>query len=98
MKKILLGLIAVAIIAAGGYFGFDFYAQRRVTRDVEAAFEQIRASGAKASHGKIAFDTKSRTLTISDIATESSAQSPVNVKIGSLTMTGLGQPDAARVS
>ncbi|NEU95180.1 hypothetical protein [Bradyrhizobium uaiense] len=98
MKKILLGLVAVAVIAAGGYFGLDFYAQRRVTRDVEAAFEQIRAGGAKASHGKIAFDTKSRTLTISDIATELGAQSPVNVKIASLTMTGLGQPDGARVS
>ncbi|WP_050627587.1 hypothetical protein [Bradyrhizobium viridifuturi] len=98
MKKILLGLIAVAVIAAGGYFGFDLYAQRRVTRDVEAAFEQVRAAGAKASHGKIAFDTKSRTLTISDIATESGTQSPVSVKIASLTMTGLGQPDAARIS
>lgn len=98
MKKILLGLVAVAVIAAGGYFGFDFYAQRRVTRDVEAAFEQIRAAGAKASHGKIAFDTKSRTLTISDIATESGTQSPVNVRIASLTMTGLGQTDAGRIS
>ena len=98
MKKILLGLIAVAVIAAGGYFGFDLYAQRRVTRDVEAAFEQIRAAGAKASHGKIAFDTKSRTLTISDITTESGTQSPVSVKIASLTMAGLGQTDAARVS
>ncbi|GKQ49245.1 hypothetical protein [Bradyrhizobium sp. Ce-3] len=98
MKKILLGLIAVAALAAGGYFGFDFYAQRRVIRDVEAAFEQVRAAGAKASHGKIAFDVKSRTLTISDIATESGAQAPVNVRIASLTMTGLGQPDAGRIS
>lgn len=98
MKKILLGLVAVAVLAAGGYFGFDFYAQRRVTRDVEAAFEQVRAAGAKASHGKIAFDTKSRTLTISDIATESGTQPPINVRIASLTMTGLGQPDAGRIS
>ncbi|MGY3445978.1 hypothetical protein [Bradyrhizobium sp. USDA 4473] len=98
MKKILLGLVAVAVIAAGGYFGFDVYAQRRVIRDVEAAFEQVRASGAKASHGKIAFDTKSRTLTIADVAIEFGAQPPVNVRIGSLTMAGLGQPDAARIS
>ncbi|PDT73268.1 hypothetical protein [Bradyrhizobium sp. C9] len=98
MKKILLGLVAVAVLAAGGYFGLDFYAQRRVTRDVEAAFEQVRAAGAKASHGKIAFDTRSRTLTISDIAAESGTQSPVSVKIASLTMTGLGQPDAGRIS
>ncbi|MGY4169790.1 hypothetical protein [Bradyrhizobium sp. USDA 4529] len=98
MKKILLGLIAVVVIAAAGFFGFDFYAQRRVTRDVEVAFEQVRATGAKASHGKITFDVKSRTLTIADVATESGTQSPVSVKIASLTMTGLGQTDAARVS
>ncbi|WP_338831971.1 hypothetical protein [Bradyrhizobium sp. 27S5] len=98
MKKILLGLIAVIVIAVGGFFGFDLYAQRRVTREVEAAFEQVRATGAKASHGKIAFDVKSRTLTIADIATETGAQSPVSVKIASLTMTGLGQTEAARVS
>ncbi|MGX1108080.1 MULTISPECIES: hypothetical protein [Bradyrhizobium] len=98
MKKILLGLIAVVVIAAAGFFGFDFYAQRRVTRDVEAAFEQVRATGAKASHGKITFDVKSRTLTIADVATESGTQSPVSVKIARLTMTGLGQTDTARVS
>ncbi|MGF6310098.1 hypothetical protein ABIB82_003277 [Bradyrhizobium sp. i1.8.4] len=98
MKKILLGLIAVVVIAAAGFFGFDFYAQRRVMRDVEAAFEQIRASGAKASHGKVAFDVKSRTLTISDVAAESATQPPVSIKIASLTASGLGQPDAARVS
>ncbi|UGY13964.1 hypothetical protein [Bradyrhizobium septentrionale] len=98
MKKILLGLIAVIVIAVGGFFGFDLYAQRRVTREVETAFEQVRATGAKASHGKIAFDVKSRTLTIADIASETGAQSPVSVKIASLTMTGLGQTDAARVS
>lgn len=98
MKKILLGLIAAAVVAAVGYFGFDFYAQRRVTREVEAAFEQIRATGAKASHGKIAFDVKSRTLTISDIVAESGAQSPASVKIARFTASGLGQLDPARFS
>lgn len=98
MKKILLGLVTVAVVAAAGYFGFDFYAQRRVTREVEAAFEQIRAAGAKASHGKIAFDVKSRTLTISDIVAESGAQSPASIKIARLTASGLGQLDAARFS
>lgn len=98
MKNILLGLIAVTIVAAAGFFGFDLYVQRRVTRKIEAAFEQIRASGAKASHGKIAFDVRSRTLTISDITTESGTPSPVSIKIASLTASGLGQPDAARFS
>ena len=53
MKRILIGLIAVAVLAAGGWFGFNLYAKHRVTAEIETAFEQIRASGGKASHGKI---------------------------------------------
>ena len=61
MVKILMGLAAAVVIAVGGFFGFEFYTQHRIASDVEAAFEQIRASGGKASHGKVSFDLKSRT-------------------------------------
>ena len=30
MIKILMGLAAVVVIAVGGFFGFEFYAQHRV--------------------------------------------------------------------
>ncbi|ANW02484.1 hypothetical protein [Bradyrhizobium icense] len=98
MVKILLGLVAAVVIAAGGFFGFEFYTQHRITREVDAAFEQIRASGGKASHGKVSFDLRSRTLRIDDIATESASQPPVSVKIASLTASGVGLPDAAKFS
>ena len=68
MKRILIGLIVAAVLAAGGWFGFNFYAQHRATSEVEAAFEQMRQQGGKASHGKIAFDLPTRTITIEDIA------------------------------
>jgi cell division protein FtsL len=71
MVKILMGLIAVVAIAVGGFFGFEFYTQHRIAGEVETAFEQIRAGGGKASHGKVSFDLRSRTLRIADIATES---------------------------
>ncbi|MEH2533812.1 hypothetical protein V1277_006892 [Bradyrhizobium sp. AZCC 1588] len=98
MVKILLGLVAAVVIAVGGFFGFEYYTQHRIKGEVEAAFEQIRASGGKASHGKVSFDLKSRTLRIDDIATESATQPPVRVKIASVTASGLGQPDAGRFS
>ena len=63
MVKILMGLAAAVVIAVGGFFGFEFYTQHRIASEVEAAFEQIRAGGGKASHGKVSFDLKSRTLT-----------------------------------
>jgi hypothetical protein len=66
--------------------------------ELEAALEQIRAAGGKASHGRISFDLLSRTVKIVDLAAQSAAQPPVSVKIGSLTALGVGQPDAARFS
>ena len=75
--KILIGLLAALIIAAGGYFGFEFYVQHRIAGDIETTFAAVRASGAKAEHGKIAFDLWSRTVTIADISGELTADPPV---------------------
>jgi len=96
MGKILIGLLAAIVVAAGGYFGFEFYVQQRVAGEVEAAFAAVRASGAKASHGKVAFDLWSRTITIADISGESAAQPPVVVKIGNFAANGVGQPAEGR--
>jgi hypothetical protein len=98
MVKILIGLIAAIVIVAGGFFGFEFYVQHRAAGEVEAAFERIRATGAKASHGKVSFDPWSRTVTVADIASESAAQPPLSVKIANLTASGVSQPDATRFS
>ena len=96
--KILLGLIAAIVIAAGGFFGFEFYVQQQTASEVEAAFAQLRASGAKASHGKVSFDLWSRTITVADIAGESAAKPPVAVKIGRFVAAGVSQPEAGRFS
>jgi hypothetical protein len=98
MVKILICLAAVVVIAVGGLFGFEFYTQHRIAREVDAAFEQMRAGGGKASHGKVSFDLKSRTVRIDDIATESATQPPLRMKIASVTASGVGQPDRARFS
>src|SRR5882724_3641994 len=98
MKKILIGLVAAVAIAVGGFLGFQFYTQQRIAGEVEAAFEQIRAGGAKASHGKVSFDLLRRTVTIADIASESATQPPVNVKVAIVVATAVSQPDAARFS
>lgn len=98
MVKILAGVIAALAIAAGGYFGLEFYVRQRVAGDVDAAFAALRATGAKASRGKVAFDLWSRTITVADIAGESAAQPPLAVKIGRFTATGVNQPEANRFS
>lgn len=95
MVKILIGLIAALVVAAGGYFGFEFYVQQRVAGEVEAAFAAARQSGAQASHGKVAFDLWTRTITVADISGESAAKPPVTVRIGRFTAEGAAQPDPA---
>jgi hypothetical protein len=98
MKRVLIGVVAVIFIAGAGFFGVNWYAQNRAAREVETAFEQIRGSGAKVSHGKVAFDLWTRTLNIADITGESAGAPAVTVKIGSVVATGISQPDAGRVS
>ncbi|MEO8321290.1 MAG: hypothetical protein ABI561_23535 [Bradyrhizobium sp.] len=98
MVKMLIGLAAVVVAAVVGFFGFQFYTQHRISGEIETAFEQIRASGGKASHGKVSFDLLSRTVTIADIAAESATQPPLRIKIASIVAAGVGQPDAARFS
>src|SRR3954463_604179 len=98
MKKTLLGLIAALVITAGGYFGFLFYVQHRVSAEVDAAFEQIRSAGGKASHGKLSYDIWNRTLTIADVTGESAAQPPVTFKIAILTASGVSSTGDNRFS
>jgi hypothetical protein len=98
MAKILIGLLAAVVLAAAGFFGFQFYVQHRVAEEVDVAFAQIRASGGKASHGNVSFDLWHRTLVIADIAAESPAQPPASIKIASFTASGVRQPDPTRFS
>ena len=94
MVKILIGLVAAIVVAVAGFFGFQFYTQHRIASEIDAAFEQIRAAGGKASHGQVSFDLGAAPSTVADFIAESAAQSPVSVKIASLTASGVSQPDA----
>jgi hypothetical protein len=96
MIKIFSGLIAAILIAVAGFFGFQLYTQYRVASEIDAAFEQIRATGGKASHGKVSFDLLTRTVTVADIAAESAAQPAISVKIANFTASAVSRPDATR--
>ncbi|WP_201759898.1 hypothetical protein [Bradyrhizobium sp. AC87j1] len=91
MKRILIGLIAAAVLGSGGWLGFNLYVQHRMTSEVEAAFERLRAGGSKASHGKIAFEQSSRTLTIEDIAIDPGNPLQGHIKIGAFKSSGVRQ-------
>jgi len=69
MKRVLIG-IAILVGVGTGIIGVRSYAQLAATAEVDALFERIRATGAKASHGSVAFDAASRVLTIEDVTIE----------------------------
>ena len=98
MKRILIGLIVAAVLAAGGWFGFNLYVQHRATSEVEAAFEQMRQQGGKASHGKITFELATRTLTIEDIAVTPGNLPQAQIKIAGIKGTGVRLVDDIRFS
>lgn len=98
MKRILIGLIAVAVLTVGGWFGFSLYVKHRVTAEIEAAFEQIRAGGGKASHGKIGFDLPSRTLTIEEVNVEPGRAPLAGIKAASFKAVGVRQVDEAHIA
>jgi len=94
VRKLLIGLLAAAILAVAGFFGFEFYVQHRIESEIEAAFEPIRAAGGKASHGKVSFDLRNRTIRVADITGETAATPALRFKIAGLTASGVGQSDA----
>ena len=79
-----------------GYFGAQFYLQHRIAGEVDAALAQIRAGGASATRGALAFDLLSRTVTIADIAVKSDAKPAVDVKIGRFTALGVDVMQSGR--
>jgi hypothetical protein len=98
MKRVLIAVVALVIVAAAGLLGTRSYAERRAEQEVEAVFDQIRGTGAKADHGKVAFDLWTRTLSIADVQSETASQPPVIVKIGRVIATGVTQPEAGRTT
>lgn len=89
MKRILIGLIVAAVLAVGGWFGANLYVKHRATAEIEAAFEQIRKAGGKASHGKIGFDLPTRTLSIEDIVIDPGKEPRAQIKIAGIKGTGV---------
>jgi len=98
MTRLLIGIVVVAALGVAAFFGVPWYAQGRAERDVEAAFAQMRETGATASHGKVAFDLWSRKLTIPDVKIEASGQPGASITVGNIVATGLSQPDAEHVA
>lgn len=83
MKKVLIGLGALALLAGGAFLGVVAWSKSQAQAQVDQTFAALRQSGASASHGGVGFDLFSRTLTVSNIAIRS-ADGSKSIKIASL--------------
>lgn len=90
MSKIVIGLGAAAVAAVGGYFSTEAYIKHRIANEIEANFAQIRAAGAQAKHGDLAFSLWTRQVTLSDIAVEFTTPQRAAIKVGRFSASGVG--------
>ncbi|MEW6123747.1 MAG: hypothetical protein AB1698_14130 [Pseudomonadota bacterium] len=96
MKKFLIGLVALILLAGGGFWGVSTYARMRAQSEVEAVFQGLRASGRDARHGPVGFDLFAKTLDIPDI----SIREPdgASIRVGRIVAAGLSTPSGGRIA
>jgi hypothetical protein len=98
MRKLLIGIFAgIIVIGAGGYFGWDLWAQFRTKSQVERVFDSLRIAFPMASHGRIELYPKTRSLRISNVVLQSGDRA-TTIKIDQLIAVGTRGPAAGRVS
>lgn len=88
MKKVLIGIGAVLLLAGGAFLGVVAWSKAQASAQVEQTFAALRQSGASATHAGVGFDLFSRTLTVSNIAIRS-ADGSKSVSIASLVAGGV---------
>ena len=97
MRKILTGLVFVAVVLAGvGSHSLTLLAQQRTEQELSGAFAAL--FGALGSVGKIEVDLRNRTFKVSDIVLQSAGPRPTTLKVRELNATGIDLPAQQRFS
>lgn len=97
MKKVLIGIGAVLLLAGGAFLGVVAWGKAQAKAQVEQTFTALRQSGATATHGGVGFDLFSRTLTVSNIAIRS-ADGSKSIAVASLVAGGVSPVVSGRFS
>ncbi|MFZ1105712.1 MAG: hypothetical protein WAN86_23100 [Hyphomicrobiaceae bacterium] len=89
MRKVIVSLIVVLIAGAGGYLGFDFWAQRAVAREVDAMLDGWRASIGSATRGPIELDLWTRTVKVIDVVVQPRSAPHPRIRVAQVVASGL---------
>ncbi|MGU3495672.1 hypothetical protein ACLBXM_16655 [Xanthobacteraceae bacterium A53D] len=96
MKKLVVGIVVLGVVGAGGYFGFTQYVQSRAKSDVEAVFATLRQQGATATYKDVSFTLSGRVLTVNgvDIA---GTKGEAGFKANQIVARGVSSPSGGMV-
>ncbi len=97
MRKTAIVLLALPLLAFGGYFGITAYANHEAQRQVDAVFHGIAAGGVEARHGTVSFDLFTARLSVADISFVYPGERGTT-RIGRISAAGLGAAGGDRVT
>lgn len=87
-KSIIVAASSFVLLVGGGVTAW-YWTQSRALAEVDIQFATLRAAGATAEHGPVAFEPWSRTLTIGGIKIKSAGTPAIAFAIKQLTFTGV---------
>ncbi len=96
-KPLVIGIVAVLVLGAGGYAGVQYWAQHKAHAVIDEALANVRATGAKASLGSSAVSVKDRSLTLGDLSV-TSADGALSLTVSRLAARGMGTPRDGRIT
>jgi hypothetical protein len=88
MRKVIVSLVVVLVVGAGGYFGVDYWAQNAVAREVDAMLDGWRASVGSATRGRIELDLWARTVRITDVVVQPRSEPHPKITVGLVVASG----------
>jgi hypothetical protein len=92
MRRVLIGTVALLVVAAAGAYGAKAWIEMRVEREIESVFLDMRAAFGKAEHGQTEIDIWGRSIKIADILLQSNSEPSTTIKIGQFHASGIGIP------
>ena len=96
MRKALIALVAVLLLAGAALGGVWYWADQQARQAVARIEGQLRRSGAAvASHGSLAINPLTREIRLGDVKVERATPVPVNLTVRKATVSGIALTGAA---
>jgi hypothetical protein len=97
MRKLVIGLVVVAVVVGGAVAGGLFFIQRTAEREVDVHLDNWRANVGPASRGSVSYNLWTRTVDVADVSLQSKISPADKVTIARVVASGVGTRTAGRI-